>query len=490
MSKESSHKQILKATGIIGGSQVIGVLIGIVRTKIVAVLLGPAGVGIIGVYQSMLDIVRTVSSLGIQYSAIRDVAEAYGTGDDERIGRTFAVLHRWVLITGFLGMGATLALAVPLSRQAFGDDKHVTGMAILSVTLLLSSISGGQNAVMNGFRQIGSMSKASIFGVLTGFCISVPLYFLYGTDGIVPAMVLNAAGALVVSWWFSHKIKIRKVVISWKETFSEGYGMIKLGLFGVFSGFITTAIMYYVRVFIIQKSGMEAAGQFQSAWSISSVYLGMVLNAMWADFFPRLSEVNKDNEVVNRLLNEQTEVVLLMASPLIIGMITYMPVLIALFYTHKFTSSIQILQWQLMGDFLRILIWPISFVILAKAKGVLYVISESLWYILYYALLYFSWDYIGLQSLGMSFFLAYVMLISIMLVIAHSVSGYRWSRRNLIYVLSYFSLVVLAFLNARYVPQLMSYGTGAVLVMLSAVLSYYGLKQVIDIKALFRKFIR
>lgn len=171
-------------------------------------------------------------------------------------------------------------------------------------------------------------------------------------------------------------------------------------------------------------------------------------------------------------------------------MITYMPVLIALFYTHKFTSSIQILQWQLMGDFLRILIWPISFVILAKAKGVLYVISESLWYILYYALLYFSWDYIGLQSLGMSFFLAYVMLISIMLVIAHSVSGYRWSRRNLIYVLSYFSLVVLAFLNARYVPQLMSYGTGAVLVMLSAVLSYYGLKQVIDIKALFRKFIR
>jgi O-antigen/teichoic acid export membrane protein len=490
MSKESSHKQILKATGIIGGSQVIGVLVGIVRTKIVAVLLGPAGVGMIGVYQSMLDIVKTVTGLGIEYSAIRDVAEAYGSGDEERMGRTLAVLKRWVRITGLLGMGATLALAVPLSRQAFGDDRHIIGMAVLSITLLVTSLTGGNNAVLNGFRQIASMSKANIFGVVSGFCISVPLYFLYGSDGIVPAMVLNTLAALAVSWWYAHKIEVRKVIITWKETFREGFGMVRLGLFGVISGFVTTAIMYYVRVFVIEKAGLEAAGQFQSAWSISSVYLGMVLSAMWADFFPRLSEVHNDNTEVNRLLNEQTEVVLLMASPIIVGMITYMPLLIALFYTHKFSSSVDILQWQLMGDFIRILVWPISFVILAKAKGFLYVISESLWYILYYAMLYFSWDSLGLQSLGMSFFLAYAFLIFIMLMVAYGVSGYLWSRKNFIYIVSFFAMVVLAFLNARYVPRLMSYGSGAVLVMLSALLSYHGLKKVIDIKGMVKKFIK
>lgn len=492
MSKqESSHKQILKSTGIIGGSQVIVVLVGIVRTKIVAVLLGPAGVGMIGIYQSMIEIVKTVTGLGIHFSAIRDVAEAYGSGDEERIGRTFAVFKRWVYLTGCLGMGAMLIFAYPLSHQAFGDTRHAVGMALLSVTLLLSALSGGQNAVMNGFRQIGSMSKASIFGVLFGFFISVPLYYFFGTDGIVPAMILNACAALAVSWWFSHKIRIKKVAVTWKETFREGYGMVKLGFFGVVSGFITTWIMYYVRVFISQKSGgMEAVGQFQSAWSISSVYLGMVLNAMWADFFPRLSEVNKDDKAVNRLLNEQTEVVLFMASPVIVGMISFLPLLIALFYTDKFNSSIGILQWQLMGDFLKILVWPIGFVILAKAKGLLYIFSESLWYILYYAILYYSWDRIGLQSVGLSFFLAYAAAIFVMLFIAHSISGYKWSARNVKYIAVNFVLVLAAFLNARYMPLYVSYATGVLLALLSMFISYHGLKHVVDIKGFVGKIFR
>jgi O-antigen/teichoic acid export membrane protein len=490
MNKGSSQKQILKSTGIIGGSQVIGVLVGILRTKIVAVLLGPEGVGLTGVYQATLDIIRSVTGLGIQFSSIRDVAEAHGSGDEERIGKTFALLKRWVWITGLFGMGATLAFSIPLSRQAFGDDNHTVGLAILSVTLLLASLSGGQNAVMNGFRQIGAMSRASIFGVITGFCISVPLYFFFGTRGIVPAMVLNAIGSFIVSWWFARKIIIKRVVITWKETFRDGYGMIKLGFFGVISGFVTSVIMYYVRVLISHKSGLEAVGQFQSAWSISSVYLGMVLSAMWADFFPRLSEVNKDNEAVNKLLNEQTEVVLLIASPVIIGMISFVPLLIALFYTNRFSSSIQILQWQLMGDFIKILSWPIGFVLLAKAKGVLYVVSESLWYVIYFVLLYYSWDSFGLESLGMSFFVAYLLAINVFVYIAHYMSGYRWSARNVRYIASYFLLVVLSFLNARYFPLLTSYAVGALLVLISALVSYNGLKDIVDFRQVIKRFIK
>ncbi|NTV92780.1 MAG: O-antigen translocase [Chlorobiaceae bacterium] len=490
MSKESSHKQILKSTGIIGGSQVISVLVGILRTKIVAVLLGPAGVGIIGVYQASVEIIQAVTGLGIHFSAIRDVAEAHGTGDEERIGRTFAVLKRWIWITGLLGMVTVLVFSAPLSRQAFGDNDHAIGMAILSLTLLLAAHSGGQQAVLNGFRQIASISKVNIFGVVLGFCISVPLYFFFGKDGIVPALVLNAFAAFCVAWWYAHKISIRKVTVTWKQTFTEGYGMIRLGFFGVVSGFITAGIMFYVRVFISNQSGLEAVGQFQSAWSISSVYLGMVLSTMWSDFFPRLSEVNKDNDAVNRLLNEQTEVVLLLVSPVIIGMITFVPLMISLFYTDKFSSSVQILQWQLMGDFIRILAWPIGFVILAKAKGLMYVISESLWYVFYFLLLYFSWNRFGLEAAGIAFFFAYLIAIGVLLFMADLMSGFRWGKKNVRYIASYFFLVVLAFLNVRFFPVLISYATGSVLVLLAATLSYNGLKKVVDIKQIFRKFIK
>ncbi|MCK9300100.1 MAG: O-antigen translocase, partial [Bacteroidales bacterium] len=57
---ESSYRQIVKSTGIFGGSQLFNMLIGVFRTKVAAALLGPLGVGLIGLYQSIIDMIRSV----------------------------------------------------------------------------------------------------------------------------------------------------------------------------------------------------------------------------------------------------------------------------------------------------------------------------------------------------------------------------------------------------------------------------------------------
>lgn len=89
----TSHKQILKATGILGGAQVIEILFRIARSKIVAVLLGPTGVGMIGLYQSTIDLVQKATGFGINFSAVRDIAEAAGTNDQRRISRAIMILR-------------------------------------------------------------------------------------------------------------------------------------------------------------------------------------------------------------------------------------------------------------------------------------------------------------------------------------------------------------------------------------------------------------
>ncbi len=44
--KSSSYRQVLKTSSIIGGSSAINILIGLVRTKALALLLGSVGVGL------------------------------------------------------------------------------------------------------------------------------------------------------------------------------------------------------------------------------------------------------------------------------------------------------------------------------------------------------------------------------------------------------------------------------------------------------------
>src|SRR5579871_2044478 len=81
MSEHGSYRQILRSTSIIGGASVVNILIGLVRSKAVAVLLGPAGVGLIGLLQNLMQTASSVASLGMSSVGTRQISEAAATGD-------------------------------------------------------------------------------------------------------------------------------------------------------------------------------------------------------------------------------------------------------------------------------------------------------------------------------------------------------------------------------------------------------------------------
>ena len=71
-----SYRQILRSTSIIGGASVINILIGLVRVKVAAVLLGPAGVGLMGLFSNLIATAANVAALGMGTVGTRQIAEA------------------------------------------------------------------------------------------------------------------------------------------------------------------------------------------------------------------------------------------------------------------------------------------------------------------------------------------------------------------------------------------------------------------------------
>ena len=143
-----------------------------IRTKLVAVLLGPSGVALIGVFQATIELIGKFSGLGVRSSAVRQVAEVQGGVDPEQLGRTIKVLQRTCWITGLAGWLLTLVLAQPLSTWAFGSSEHAWALALLGAVLLLDSISGGQTAMLQGARRIGDLARVMIFSSIGGTFIS------------------------------------------------------------------------------------------------------------------------------------------------------------------------------------------------------------------------------------------------------------------------------------------------------------------------------
>ena len=128
--KTGSYRSIFKATSLFGGVQVYQILVSIVKSKFVAILLGPFGVGIQGLYTSALELVQTATKMGLLQSAVRDVSEANGSGDKQRINTVVSVLRKLVWFTGLLGMIAVIVLSPVLSKTTFGNYEYIVPFSL------------------------------------------------------------------------------------------------------------------------------------------------------------------------------------------------------------------------------------------------------------------------------------------------------------------------------------------------------------------------
>ena len=329
---KSSYRSIFKATSLFGGVQIYDIIIGIIKTKCVAVILGPAGMGIQGLLHSGTDLIRTLTSFGLSASAVRDVSEANGTGDINRIGKTVAVLRRLVWVTGIIGMVATIGFSPVLSKTLFGNYDYTVSFILLSVILLFTQLSNGQKVVLQGMRKLQYMAKSTAIGATLGLLVTVPLYYLFGVKGIVPTLILQSVTTLCLSWYFSSKVSIKKVKVTNKEAYEGGKSMLKMGIAMSISGILSSAIAYLIRGYLGRTGGVGEVGLYTSGFTLMNTYVGMVFTAMGTDYYPRLSAVNKDNDKCRNVINQQAEIATLIMGPLVLSCILFMPLIVQILY--------------------------------------------------------------------------------------------------------------------------------------------------------------
>jgi PST family polysaccharide transporter len=184
-------------------------------------------------------------------------------------------------------------------------------------------------------------------------------------------------------------------------------------------------------VFVAHQEGVYGAGQFQAATSLSLVYVSFVLQAMGADFYPRLTAAANDNHRCNQLVNEQAEISMLLALPGVLATLALAPWVIQIFYSSKFDKAAEILCWQVAGTFLQVNSWPMGFILLAKGRAAVFFWTELAAYSVYVALGWAGLKLFGLPGLGMAFLGLYLFYWGLIYFVVWRVSGFTLSPRNI-----------------------------------------------------------
>lgn len=442
LEKKATYRQIFKATSIFGGVQVYNIIVGIIRAKVIAILLGPTGVGIISLFTSTIQLLNQATGFGVDQSGVRDIAEAYGTRDEKRISITFTVIRKIIWFTGLFGAIVCIIFAGSLSELTFGTNDYRWSFIILSGVILLTQLGNGQSMLLRGTRRIKELAKSSILGATLGLFVSIPFYYFCGVKGIVPSLFLSSVFVCSIYWLYARKLKVIPSHLTFNQIFKQSKLMVKFGIMLVLSSLLGSVIMYIIRIFISNMGSVNEVGLFSACFMIIENYVRMVFSAMATDFYPRLSAINKWNDKLNEMTNYQIIIGMSIIAPLVVVFIIFAPFLLFLLYSEEFVPITTMLQLAIVGVLFQVASWAMTFIMLAKADTKLYFVKESIAGIFMLLIYILGYYYYGLVGIGIAFILANIFHLCICFVFVHKSSKFHFDDKYFSMLSIYLLLII------------------------------------------------
>ncbi|REG91483.1 oligosaccharide flippase family protein [Algoriphagus antarcticus] len=438
---KKGFSQILKATSLFGGVQLVTILFSIIRTKFAAVLLGPSGMGIVGLISSTIDFFGAATNFGISTAGVRSLAEVSSNEDEFKTGRTISIVKNLVWITGLLGLAVLIIFSPFLSEWIFGNSDFTWGFVALSITLLLNQLLAARMVLIQGMRRISLLALIFIVNAVASVVITVPLYYFLGEKGIVPALILISLSSFLVSLYFSKRVPYLRVKVGLRESLLEGKGMLKLGFFIGLSGLLTLASAYSLRIFINNVGTLEDVGLYNAGFAIINTYVGLVFTAMATDYFPRLSSVIAEVKGFSLVANQQLEIAILLLGPILCWFIIFINPIIVILYSEAFRPINEMLLWSGTGMIFKGIGWCLGYIILAKGSSRFFFTNEliALIYQLFFNLI--GYYLFGLKGLGISFLIGYVIYAIQVMVVSRWRYGYEFEMKILKKFLILFFLI-------------------------------------------------
>ena len=474
--KEQGYGHILKYTGIFGGVQGLNILIGLVRNKIVASLLGPSGMGLVSLFNSTVNFISQATNLGISFSAVRHVSELFDTGDEERIAHFIKVVRAWSLLTALLGMLVCIVAGPLLSDFTFAWGDHTLHFVMLAPAVGLTAICGGETAILKGARQLRPLAMIQVAMVFVSLIVTVPIYYLFDQTGIVPVMVLMAFASLLLTLRYSYRIYPLQLRGS-HGILGEGMEMVRLGVAFVLAGVLGSGAEMLVRAYLNVRGDLDTLGLYNAGFMLIVTYAGTVFSAMETDYFPRLSAICHDREQTVLTVNRQIEVSFLIIAPMLVGLIVALPLLIPMLFTHEFLPMVTMAQVAVFSMYIKAVSLPISYITLARGDSLSYLFLEAVYDVLLVGLMIVCYDRWGLYGTGVALTLSYFIEILIVYAYTHLRYGYTLSLTVLQYLGIQTPLGIAAYLLTFIDQPLLYWALGALLCLSSMAVSLYILHQ-------------
>lgn len=478
-----SYRSAFLSIGIFGGMQVAVILISVIKNKLLATWIGVEGFGIQNLLLSSLNLFFIISNLGLSSSSVREIASSLD--NNELLSAKVSSIRWWNRSLGIIGSITMLAMSPFLGKWVFGDISKWYWFAILSPCILFMNVYNGSYSILQGLRKVKLLAKSSIAGAVLGFVCSMPIFYFWKLDGIVPALIVLQLTTLAISLYLFRKANVPLCNNTTKKNYNIGLSALKLGIALSINSIFVEFTAFLIKLFVSNYGGVEEVGLFQAGWAINASYISVVFTAMAKDYLPRLSQVASDNNKVYQMIKQQGVMSILILLPLLAIMIVFVQLVVKILYTEEFMSITTMTICLLLGSLIKSASWSIAYVFIAKADKKAFLFNEILTRVIVVPFYIIGYYFLGLNGLGVAFLAEHVVYFIWIGVSSYRLYGFSYDKE--FWTIFGLSFSILIFLSLQQIYHQNNNMLSIVLLFVAILFSLYMVNKKINLLKILKR---
>ena len=472
--EHTSTQHILKYIGIFGSVEVLKIVVNLLRGKITAALLGPLGVGLIAIYQNILDVINSCTNIGLETASIQQLSEIDTDTHQQEVATMAKVIRTWSAAVAFAALFICIGVATFFHEVFLDKTSSHWDILMLAPAVFLTPIAVGECAILKGMHKLKRIAIVELTTAIVVVICVLLIYSIFGVSGIIPAINTSIAVGAFVHLYFCTQIMPYRIDFLSCETWKKGIPMLKFGIpyaITAMMGALTMTILYNI---IADKSEI---GFYKTGYALIMYYIGIVFSSNATDYFPRLTSVCHDLDKKNETVNKQIHVSFTLTTPLVMTFLLATPVTILLLYTKDFLPMAGLCVMTGLFQLHRSVSLPLEYVSLAHGHSWMFLILEGIYNTLTIIFVYTMHSSWGLNGIGMALSIVGIANNIILAIVNRYFYHINISLNNWLNIIAGSCLVLAVILLCVQGNLVLRFGIGIPLTLISALHSYKILKK-------------
>jgi len=366
-------RKILESTIIMGTSSVLVMALDLVRVKILAVLLGPPGVGVLSVLNHFHTLAATFIGLGLGTGIVKYVSSFKHEGDEKAVQAVLSSSFQITFLVSFTVLVVSIFVSSQLSTWMLSDPRYSPFIVIYALSLALAVYPMTTNSFLQGLKRIRSLAKINVLRSSISLLFIIPLVYFLRLKGAVIAVLVITTVHLSLNSYYVRKEENPYRVTQWQPFDADL--LRKLFQYGLTSLLVGSA--YYLshlilKIIIVNSLGLKMNGIYQPIWALTMTYLTLVLSSMSAYSYPRLCELTAIRDITEEL-NGILRVAVLLITPAMFFLLLARGPVIHILYSSEFLAATKYMPMQILGDFFKVLSWSVGMYLLPTKRLITFI---------------------------------------------------------------------------------------------------------------------